>query len=72
MTMQERVKELSSEFREVKKMEAEFRMKVGKYDDKAKSLLAELGFPEKAEINVIEVLNAAYNKDTSSIITTSR
>jgi hypothetical protein len=62
MTMQERVKELSAEFQEVKKLEAEFKMKIGKYDDKAKVLLKELGFHEKAEMNVIEVLSAAFSK----------
>lgn len=68
MTMQERVKELSNEFREVKKMEAEFKMKVGKYDDKAKALLLELGFTEKSDMNVIEVLSAAFNKDAPHIL----
>ena len=64
MDMQQRVDELVTEFQEIKKTEAEFKMKVGKYDDKAKELLKELGVNEKSEVNIIEVLSA-YSKTQS-------
>lgn len=58
MTVKEYVAELSKEVEELKKMEAEFMMKKGQFDDKSKALMKELGFQETQTFHIIEVLAA--------------
>lgn len=59
MTIKEEVQTLFDKFTEVKKMEAEFKMKIGQLDDENKALLKKLGLSSDANLNIIEILQAA-------------
>lgn len=57
--MKEKVEALHTRFTELKKMEAEFKMALGKFDDDSKAVLKEIGLAPEANLNIIEILHAA-------------
>lgn len=68
MDVKKEVKELAAEFQELKKLEMELKMKVGKYDERATALLTEIGIDPKGNNNVVEILAAGFAKASPLIL----